>query len=52
MNEGKTFGDVGVVDAVFVEGPAGSRMHGLAAKVQGFKAGKVHPPDVAIQWRE
>ena len=52
VNEGKAFGDVGVVDAVPVKGPSGGRTHGLAAEVQRFETGKVHPPGISVLWGE
>ena len=52
VDVGEAFGDVGVVDAVFVEGPAGGRLNRPAAEVQGFEPGEVHPPGVSILWRE
>ena len=52
MDEGKAFRDMGIVDAVPVEGPAGVGMDAGPAAAQRFEPRKVHPPDVAFPRRK
>ncbi len=51
MDEGEALGDVGVVDAVAVEGPAGVRLGLGPAELEQLEAREIHAPDIAVARR-